>query len=91
MARWNHQLQEVTFLIYGKEKSKSFPKSYSNRDKKKKSYIKSEYFQLEEDQIEKLELKEGLEKKNRYMLAKIAVIGKGSEEVIRVFMSLYQN
>jgi len=32
-------------------------------------------------------LKEGLEKKNRYILAKISVIGKGSEKVIRVFIA----
>jgi len=41
---------------------------------------------LKEDQTEKLKLKEGSEKKNRYMLVKIVVVEEGSEEVIRVFI-----
>ena len=42
---------------------------------------------LKEDQTEKLKLKEGSEKKNRYMLVKIVVVEEGSEEVIRVFIT----
>ena len=42
---------------------------------------------LKKDQTEKLKLKEGSEKKNRYMLVKIVVVEEGSEEVIRVFIT----
>jgi len=42
---------------------------------------------LKEDQTEKLKLKEGSKKKNRYMLVKIVVVEEGSEEVIRVFIT----
>jgi len=82
-------------FAYGKRKGKSFPNPYSDEDKKKKKkcdyckkkgYIKSKCCKLKADQTAKLESERESEKKNKNISAKIIVVGKSLEEIIRIFI-----